>query len=241
MDNKHITTNKSTTLCLAPNNDLGIVFVGGCGGHWLGMVIQSLILDKYPLLRNNNYNFHNYSNYAVSHDIDLITNNNYIHFGTKYILHCYFMSIMKAVDNEYNNFHSYSNTALCLIKDTNPYIYNIDLEYSLIYTNPSEFASTLFDVMERYGAEFKRNYSFVNKCIDLYKKSNPSMTLFYDNWNSLAWLGCCHGVIDKLDIVLDINLIECNDIKIIQETLMPYRHICLNEVQKFIIPGSLDE
>jgi len=40
---------------------------------------------------------------------------------------------------------------------------------------------------------------------------------------------------------LDINLIECNDIKIIQETLMPYRHICLNEVQKFIIPGSLDE
>ena len=228
------------------NNRYGVVFSGGCGGHWLGMVITSLISTQYPLLKNNNFNFHEHDiKIDICHDIGLITDNNYIHLGTKYVLHCYVMSMMKnAYAKHYNlcdKFTLYSQMALFQMKDTNPYVSNIDLEYSLIYTNPSEFTSTLFDVMERYGAEFEKNYAFVNECIDLYKESNPSIMLFYDNWDSLLWLGCCYGVIDNLDIVLDINLIECGDIKIIQETLMPYRHICLNEVQKFIILGTLNE
>ena len=143
------------------NKLLHIAYVGGAGGHWLSNLIFCLEKNIQELPKNL-LNFHDtpqVDTISFDHWVDESKNSKI--FSTKYVFNMLINSYVKAIFLE----DSWSNLSFIekiesiqnqtsykfSIEHHNEYIKTIDIDYSLLYTNPRLFLDNLFFILDEYN------------------------------------------------------------------------------------------
>jgi hypothetical protein len=225
-----------------------ILHAGGGGAHWLKHTIACLesgTFDIIPMEVADKFDNASLlsSNVTTSHCLDDVESNPHYIFSTKYMFNIF---IAGHVKNPHviegmplqETFTRYTNDASYQMSSEN--IYNpIDLDHDWLHNDPQRFIDVFFKILDIHKFVYDKNYDFMYSSIKNYIITNPSPIDYYDNYNSLMWLGWCHAVILNNGLSSVGSIIECSTISEIVSTLIPHRDICLSEIKKFIIPGTI--
>ena len=107
------------------------------------------------------------------------------------------------------------------------YYTNIDLDHRLLFQNPDEFVSILFDTLDKISNNYAHNRKFVLDSIAYYRSTCVDPALHYDNFDSIIWLGWCHAVCTINNIPIGTDLSAVTDISEIAQTFLPHRDTIL--------------
>ena len=232
-------------------NNINVFYAGGGGCNWLSHTVGALETKNYNILdRSVGDKFDNVllkSKHikCVHWDYDMDSPDEKIHtFSSKYMFN---ISIAGHTKNPQTHlslqekFDRHTTDALYQMSNECVYVKDIILEHEWLYNNPNKFIDELFSLLDRNGFNYTKNREFVLSSIKNYIKTNTSPNLYYDNYNSLMWLGWCHAVVMLNDIFIPVELNKCKTVREISTVLWPHRDLCLTEIRKFIIPGTLNE
>lgn len=108
------------------------------------------------------------------------------------------------------------------------YCKDIGLDYSLIFTDPDQFITDLFALLNKLNVQYTANKDYVLKSIAYYRSTCPDPGDHFDNFDSILWLGMCHAValVDNLTITESII-----DIDSAQRLLKPLAAHCADRIQ----------
>lgn len=113
---------------------------------------------------------------------------------------------------------------------------NIDLYVDWLYNDKLRFCNKLYEILDENDITYTKNTDFVLASIENYLSTMPNINDYFDNWNSMFWLGWCHAVVMNKKINIEVDMYNCKDIECIGNALLPYRDICIDEIQKHVIP-----
>jgi hypothetical protein len=210
---------------------LAIVYPGGGGGKWLSHLIFCLENNQTQIESVTPFNFHKHKHsnnvivthwqHALSPDVSDIPT---IVFSSKYKFNFYLNSFLKELVNR-STWENYTITdqfnelsqqsSYKFTKEwCNDYEDRIDLHYDLIFTDAELFLNQLFIILDQVGITYDKNYEFALASIENYKNSCPNVNIYYDNFDSIYWLGWCSGVLhaEKIPAGIDYNHIELDKV-----------------------------
>jgi len=82
-------------------------------------------------------------------------------------------------------------------------------------------------ILDQVGIEYQKNYEFALASVKNYKKSCPDISVYYDNFESIYWLGWCSGILHAHGIPAGINYDHIELDKVV-EAFLPHRQLFKN-------------
>jgi hypothetical protein len=107
-----------------------------------------------------------------------------------------------------DQFHSLTDKATFLLTDNfhrDTYFNNIDLDYSLIFTDPDQFINLIFALLTKYSINYTANREYCHLAIQNYQNTCTDPLLVFDNTDNLVWLAWCHAVAQINNIAFDCD------------------------------------
>jgi hypothetical protein len=228
-----------------------IIYPQGSGGHWLSNLILHLTNNDQTLPEINiifdnttgSKSIHICHGYEQPNGDILLEKKSAEHkhrslFSSVYKFNLYINVVYKKMLNPIDfsfdinkkspvdQMMELSDHAVYILKDiryTDAYCKNIDLEYSLIFTNPELFATTLFAHLDNANIQYTKNLNYVIDSIENYKKTCPNPD-DHIGTNSVSWLGWCNAVKILNNLPLNQNISACktlDEVKVAFDPLQP--------------------
>jgi len=232
-----------------------IRYAGGGGGNWLSHTVANLQNNTtniiQPKIGKNDkaikFDFVDVKSKdikCIHFDYEVDDRKFYI-LGSKHMFNTGLAGHTKNNCNETDKsltelFDYHSNLATHFMYGDIAYKQNIDLYVDWLYNDKLRFCDKLYEILDENDITYTKNTEFVLASIDNYLSTMPNINEYFDNWNSMFWLGWCHAVIMKKGISIDVNMYSCNDIECISNALLPHRNVCIEEIQKHIIPNTVN-
>lgn len=170
-----------------------ICFVPGCGGHWVRALVRSLEQDKF-LVKAINNTFHDPNKarqFYMTHNRDSETAlffNGSAYFNI-------FLNFVSKNKIDKSTVGDYIDIAALRAVDILSYSsLKTDLDFNLIFTDQDKFIDNLFNLLDRSNIIYTKNIDICYRAIDEYKKTCADPDLYFDNYDSLDWLGWCLGI-----------------------------------------------
>ena len=228
-----------------------VLYAGGGGCSWLCHTVGCLENNKLDIVdvqASGKFDFVDMRSSIIScHHWELESEDisPYYVFSTKYMFNICIAGHKKNIHilddlTLQEKFEQHTNNALYQMSSDHLYA-TAYLEHEWLYNSPDKFIDTLFDLLDSHEFVYTKDREFMHKSIENYILTNPSPNKYYDNYNSLMWLGWCHAVVTQSNRNVETDLSKCQTITEIANALYPFRDICLSEIKKFIIPGTLNE
>lgn len=109
------------------------------------------------------------------------------------------------------------------------YCKNISLDYSLIFQDPEQFTTQLFDILNSLNKQYTVSRDYVYSSIEYYRSTCPNPADHFGNYQSILWLGYCHAItlVDQLSVTGTIGLDPVSTAAL----LKPYAEHCQQRVQ----------
>jgi hypothetical protein len=231
---------------------IALIFPIGGGGHWLNSTIRGLETGNKILPNSNNtvwfdHSLQSTNIHAGSHGAswatgifikdDLSTYKHTILFSTEYLFNLYLLNASKALLNKNRSgnilhltmieqFFALSNHARFMIANqdySNFYCKNITLNTRLIFQEPLQFITNLFDVLDNCQIAFDRDYDFCLQSIELFLKTCERPTDHLGNFESQSWVSWCHALSLIYNLPLDGILANAESINDIASILYPHK------------------
>ena len=169
---------------MSVENKLYIEYPAGGGGRWLTNLIFNLENSIEP---NTNVlkNYHNEkqsANVVLCHRLNEPVDS-HIKFGGPYSFNFYINFLIKTdyiTRGSFNFFKAEASNKLIRQMD------HPDLGYQLL-NSPTLFADQLFKILDSNNFSYNKNYSLVERSIELYKNSCPIVEHYIDNANEKVW------------------------------------------------------
>ena len=233
---------------------LAVVYPGGGGGHWLTHLIFCLENNQTKIKDDIPRNFHNHArskNIVVTHWQHTLTTELLsvptIVFSSKYKFNFYLNSFLKSIihwstwekytiTDQFNDLSQQSSYKFTK-EWTKDYEDKIDLQYDLIFTNPELFLNQLFTILDQINLVYSKNYEFALASIKNFKKSCPDVNVYYDNFDSIYWLGWCSGILHAKNIPAGIDYNKIDLDKVI-ENFLPHRQFFKDYSEQFILTNN---
>jgi len=224
------------------------IYPEGSGGSWLANLIGQLetsILDM-PTnrltfdqsSRKSMINYHEIlqDGQLVFRDADVI-NQPYLVFSTP----CRFNILLNLVykkwfNPEFHNMTQHYTVTQQFMKITDHARYlltdsryqqlfftQIDLEYSLVFQDPVQFALRLYEFLDRAGLTYTLNDHMVLSNIKNYLRTCETPADHVDNYNSLVWLGWCHALALQHHIPIQAQLNQLETVDQLGQALIDHR------------------
>lgn len=236
-----------------------IFFPRGCGGHWLSNLIWHLETNDYTLplvdivfdgqpTSNNIQIDHVFEvqDPTLSDQVTMLTKqdknilfstdcmfNIYLNDATKVKLGPMLVSIRdKSLLTQYFTLtdNALYLTGNQLYKET--YCCDIDLDYRLVFQNPSLFVDNLFSILDTAGLRYTPNKEYALTNIEYYKTTCANPADHIGNLDSLVWLSWCHALLISHGIPLSGVATEESTLEDLKQLIMPLADWCLEQTDK---------
>jgi len=115
--------------------------------------------------------------------------------------------------------------------------YDLDLEW--IYNDKPRFVKKLYSLLDESRIKYHPNDKFIYDSMENWISTNPPVSLHFNNWESVLWLGWGFAVVDFLGIKMEKELSKLS-LKEVAEELKPHSEVIKEMVRTHIIPGTFD-
>lgn len=178
-------------------SELVISCPGGVGIHWLMGVIYCLENSCY--MTEQDHHFHKYSkpaNVKFNHDH---TDTSAICLNGAALFNIYLNVIKKfrIVDRKFEQ-DSLENQFEMMASEASSKLFffnkNTDISYDDLMLSPDKFTSQLYQVLDQYKRDYKKNNDIVSDAISKFKLTCVDPVGYFDNFDNKLWLGWCLGI-----------------------------------------------
>ena len=192
-----------------------VSYIPGSGGHWL----KSLVYDLQKNKNINNYppRIHYHlallsKDVTIMHDFNLTYKSDptVIFYGGPCRFNFYLNLIHKLLLeyqtlNEKNwreQIAKLQYSAYCVLS-----LYDrVDIDYTWLYKDQKKFISVLFDLLDQHDIIYNKNEDICYSSIEYFKLTAINPAKHFNNFNDVAWVGWCYGLLEKLNIMHISNL-----------------------------------
>jgi hypothetical protein len=221
----------------------------GGGGNWLRHALYCLQHGSNPVANANGVSYDDEPNRSTDvivkgHELYNFSNDSIYLMSTVHLFNIALSASIKnsisdktVYDTLQEKFQYFTNQAVFCMND-NMYNTNITLNHDWLYNDRDRFMNVFYNILNAHDVVYKQDTDVFNQLIDNYITTQPVVTEYYDNYNSIVWLGWCHAVATMHDYIIQTDLSKCDTLADIANALYPCRDICLDTIRKFIIPGS---
>ena len=178
-------------------NKLVISCPGGAGINWLMGVI--FCLENGCYMTEQKYHFHKYSkpaNVYMNHDH---TDTSSICLNGDALFNIYLNVIKKfrivdqkfdqdPIEKQFEKMASEGSSKLFFFNK------NTDISYDDLMLDPDKFTSQLYQVLDQYKRNYKKNNDIVSGAISKFKLTCVDPVEYFDNFDNKLWLGWCLGI-----------------------------------------------
>ena len=109
------------------------------------------------------------------------------------------------------------------------YCKNIDLDYSLIFRTPDQFADCLLEFLKSTNIDYTENRTYILESMNYYRNTCPMGEDHFDNWNSMLWMGSCQAIIMLDELPIDVIPSDVDKATIAQ-ILQPHAEYCRQRI-----------
>ena len=171
-----------------------ICFVPGGGGHWLRLLIISLEFNKFvvkPITNTFHSDIQSMQVY-ITHNRNSTTA--ILFNGAAYFN--IFLNFIKKNEISSTSIGNYIDIAAIRAADLLSYkSMKTDIDFNLIFVDENKFIDNLFNILDSRYIIYTKNKDICYQAIAEYKKTCANPELYFDNYDSIEWLGWCLGII----------------------------------------------
>lgn len=172
-------------------------FPGGAGGNWLSNLIYCLENNVEPVESIVNFHGHKKSkSVKLIHDV---TDKSNVFFNGKNLFNIYLNVVIKLrmhdqnidsipTEAKFDLLASEASSKLFFLEE------RTDLSWDDLFLDEDRFISTLCSILDANNINYTPNISIFKNAIRNYRASCVDPADHFDNFDSIYWLGWCHGV-----------------------------------------------
>jgi hypothetical protein len=183
-----------------------VCYPSGAGGWWLTNLIHKLERNQHQNehVTVRNFHLHTQSNsvyvshYPITPLPDNLTFDKKINFSGN----CFFNFYLNVVEKLYidsnmlgRTFQSDCHLLSCEALNKFNFPATTDLDYNLIFTNPTGFIDNLFAVLDHSDIKYTKNTQLCLDSINQFQRSCPDPVLYAGDYDNIIWLGWCVGLL----------------------------------------------
>jgi hypothetical protein len=186
-----------------------VCYPSGAGGWWLTNLIHKLEINQFQNEEARVKNFHQHpqsTNVYVSHyPITPLPDNLVFENKINFTGDCFFNFYLNVVEKLYINSKKiyldaehYSNDChLLSCEALNKFNFpnEVDLEYQLLFTDPTKFIDQLFAHLDHSKIAYTKNTKLCQSSIQQFQRSCNNPVTYINDYSNIIWLGWCVGLL----------------------------------------------
>ena len=118
--------------------------------------------------------------------------------------------------------------------DYEAYLDPVDLEYDLLFTNPTLFLDNLFGILDEFNLSYTKNYEHGLISINSYKDTCVNPQLVVGNYTHILWLGWCLGIMQHLNMPIE-NFDKVKTFKDVELILAPHKELFVDFTKQYTL------